>query len=252
SSKGTERSADMGNISEPDRRVVAAGREEEPRDAPMGGGGEEADQDGDGADDGGGMEYSLHRLPQQQCANEHESDRVEHIGRAQQVPRDSVRLDERQIEENERHLVGEIVHAIHDEAQTVGLESGDRFHHENRGVERGGCGERLAIMGHGTCSSGAAARRIVPVSAHRFSASISVDAVGPTSMAMVVTLSKPSKRGACRLPDSLSRSDPASTSSACRTWRPTKYNNKHRAIHAMEKGTPGQRVFADAFEAWKQ
>src|SRR5262249_4169764 len=98
-------------------------------------------------------EYSLHRLPQQQCANEHESDRVEHIGRAQQVPRDSVRQDERQIEENERHLVGEIVHAVHDEAQTVGLESGDRFVNENRGVERGGCRKRPAIMGHGETSN---------------------------------------------------------------------------------------------------
>jgi hypothetical protein len=59
--------------------------------------------------------------------------------------------DERQIEENERHLVGEIMHAVHNEAQTVGLKSGNRFHHENRGVECGGCGERLAIMGHGIC-----------------------------------------------------------------------------------------------------
>ena len=30
-----------------------------------------------------------------------------------------------------------------------GLKPGDRFHYENRGVEGGGCGERLAIMGHG-------------------------------------------------------------------------------------------------------
>jgi hypothetical protein len=60
-----------------------------------------------------------------------------------------VRQHERQIEENERHLVGEIVHAVHDEAQTVGLESGNRFDHENRGVERGGRREWSAIMGHG-------------------------------------------------------------------------------------------------------
>jgi hypothetical protein len=33
---------------------------------------------------------------------------------------------------------------------------------------------------------------------------------------------------------------------------PVVYNNKHRAILTMEKGTPGERVFADAFEAWKQ
>ena len=74
---------------------------------------------------------------------------VEDIGRAQQVARDSVRQHERQIEENERHLVGEIMHAVHDEAQTIGLESGNRFDHENRGVERGGGRERSAIMGHG-------------------------------------------------------------------------------------------------------
>jgi hypothetical protein len=32
---------------------------------------------------------------------------------------------------------------------------------------------------------------------------------------------------------------------------PVVYNNNRRAILAMEKGTPGERVFADAFEAWK-
>jgi hypothetical protein len=42
--------------------------------APIGCGGEEADHDGDRADDRGGMEYSLRRLPQQQCADEHEAD----------------------------------------------------------------------------------------------------------------------------------------------------------------------------------
>jgi hypothetical protein len=57
-----------------------------------------------------------------------------------------VRQDERQIKENQRHLIGEIMHAVHDEAQTVGLKSGDRFNDENRSVKRGGYGERLAIM----------------------------------------------------------------------------------------------------------
>ena len=33
---------------------------------------------------------------------------------------------------------------------------------------------------------------------------------------------------------------------------PVVYNNNRRAILAMEKGTPGERVFADAFKAWKQ
>ncbi len=33
---------------------------------------------------------------------------------------------------------------------------------------------------------------------------------------------------------------------------PVVYNNNRRAILAMEKGTPGDRVFADAFKAWKQ
>ena len=46
--------ADVVNIGEPDRRVVAARREEEPRDAPIGGRGEQADHDGDRADDRGG------------------------------------------------------------------------------------------------------------------------------------------------------------------------------------------------------
>jgi hypothetical protein len=32
---------------------------------------------------------------------------------------------------------------------SIGLQSSDRFEHENRGVERGGCGKRLAIVGHG-------------------------------------------------------------------------------------------------------
>ena len=33
---------------------------------------------------------------------------------------------------------------------------------------------------------------------------------------------------------------------------PVVYNNNRRAILAMEKGSPGERAFADAFEAWKQ
>jgi hypothetical protein len=33
---------------------------------------------------------------------------------------------------------------------------------------------------------------------------------------------------------------------------PLVYNNNRRAILAMEKGTPGDRAFADAFKAWKQ
>jgi TonB family protein len=39
-----------------------------------------------------------------------------------------------------------------------------------------------------------------------------------------------------------------------RSWFdiPVVYNNNRRAILSMEKGTPGERVFADAFKAWKQ
>ena len=33
---------------------------------------------------------------------------------------------------------------------------------------------------------------------------------------------------------------------------PVVYNNNRRAILALEKGTPGERAFADAFKAWKQ
>jgi hypothetical protein len=33
---------------------------------------------------------------------------------------------------------------------------------------------------------------------------------------------------------------------------PMVYNNNRRAILAMEKGTPGERAFADAFKVWKQ
>jgi hypothetical protein len=33
---------------------------------------------------------------------------------------------------------------------------------------------------------------------------------------------------------------------------PVVYNNNRRAILAVEKGTPGERVFAEAFAAWKQ
>jgi hypothetical protein len=33
---------------------------------------------------------------------------------------------------------------------------------------------------------------------------------------------------------------------------PVVYNNNRRAILALEKGTPGERAFAEAFEAWKQ
>jgi hypothetical protein len=39
-----------------------------------------------------------------------------------------------------------------------------------------------------------------------------------------------------------------------RSWFdiPVVYNNNRRAILAMEKGTPGERAFADAFKVWKQ
>jgi hypothetical protein len=30
------------------------------------------------------------------------------------------------------------------------------------------------------------------------------------------------------------------------------YSNNRRAILALEKGTPGERAFADAFKAWRQ
>ena len=33
---------------------------------------------------------------------------------------------------------------------------------------------------------------------------------------------------------------------------PVVYNNSRRAIIAMEKGKPGERVFAEAFRVWKQ
>src|SRR6202022_29921 len=33
---------------------------------------------------------------------------------------------------------------------------------------------------------------------------------------------------------------------------PVVYNNGRRAILAMEKGTPGERAFTEAFKAWKQ
>jgi predicted metalloprotease len=39
-----------------------------------------------------------------------------------------------------------------------------------------------------------------------------------------------------------------------RSWFdiPVVYNNNRRAILALEKGTPGERVFADAFKVWRQ
>ena len=33
---------------------------------------------------------------------------------------------------------------------------------------------------------------------------------------------------------------------------PIVYNNNRRAILALEKGTPGERAFAEAFATWKQ
>ena len=33
---------------------------------------------------------------------------------------------------------------------------------------------------------------------------------------------------------------------------PVVYTNNRRAILALEKGTPGERAFADAFKAWGQ
>jgi hypothetical protein len=39
-----------------------------------------------------------------------------------------------------------------------------------------------------------------------------------------------------------------------RSWFdiPVVYDNNRRAILALEKGTPGERVFAEAFAAWRQ
>ena len=39
-----------------------------------------------------------------------------------------------------------------------------------------------------------------------------------------------------------------------RSWFdiPIVYNNNRRAILALEKGTPGEKAFAEAFAAWKQ
>ena len=39
-----------------------------------------------------------------------------------------------------------------------------------------------------------------------------------------------------------------------RSWLdiPVVYTNNRRAIIALEKGTPGERAFADAFQAWGQ
>ena len=39
-----------------------------------------------------------------------------------------------------------------------------------------------------------------------------------------------------------------------RSWFdiPVVYNNNRRAILALEKGTPGERAFAEAFTAWRQ
>jgi hypothetical protein len=39
-----------------------------------------------------------------------------------------------------------------------------------------------------------------------------------------------------------------------RSWFdiPVVYENNRRAILALEKGTPGERVFAEAFAAWRQ
>jgi hypothetical protein len=33
---------------------------------------------------------------------------------------------------------------------------------------------------------------------------------------------------------------------------PVVYGNNRRAILALEKGTPGERAFEEAFKAWKQ
>ena len=39
-----------------------------------------------------------------------------------------------------------------------------------------------------------------------------------------------------------------------RSWLdiPVVYTNNRRAILALEKGTPGERAFADAFRAWEK
>ena len=66
--------ADIVDIGESDRRIVAARCEQEPGDAPIGGRGEKADCDRHRADDRRRVEQPLDRLPQQHCADENQAD----------------------------------------------------------------------------------------------------------------------------------------------------------------------------------
>ena len=59
-----------------------------------------------------------------------------------------MRQHERQIEKHERRLVRQIVHGVHDEAETVRLIAGSGLDQEDCAVEGGGSCQRLAIMGH--------------------------------------------------------------------------------------------------------
>ena len=56
------------------------------------------------------------------------------------------RQDKGKIEKHKCHFIGQVVHAVHEQAETVCLKSGDRLPNENSGIEGyGGC-EGLAIV----------------------------------------------------------------------------------------------------------
>jgi hypothetical protein len=62
--------------------------------------------------------------------------------------------NESQIQGYKSQLIGKVVNAVHDQAETLSLESGDRLNDKDRGIEHNSSRDGFSIMGHGSPSTG--------------------------------------------------------------------------------------------------
>jgi hypothetical protein len=61
---------------------------------------------------------------------------------------DPLREHKREIDENQSQLVGQVVDAVHDEAQAVGLIPGDCLNNKDCAVDCDGGGNRFLVVRH--------------------------------------------------------------------------------------------------------
>src|SRR6516162_3087171 len=136
------------DVGEPNCRIVASRTPKELSHAPIRRGCAETNDNGDNALNRHGIKSALNCLPKQQATDRHQTRRIEQVCGAQKVSGDSLRKNECQIQKYERHLVGEVVNAVHNKAEAMRLEAGHRLNNKDGAIKRhGGC-KRLTIMGH--------------------------------------------------------------------------------------------------------